>query len=481
MTTAIHPAEPAVAARPLVYRGWLMVLIAAVAMVATLPGRTYGLGMITERLLADPAISLSPFGAAESAPAGSEAWLSARRMTYGTINLWATLVGALFCLGIGRLIDRAGSRLVLPAVLLLLAGAVFGMTYAAGPIAFFVAVALTRGFGQSALSVVSITLVGKWFRRRLGFAMGVYTVLMAVGFMAAYQGAQSMQDADWRVLWTRIGLALLAFVPVAWLLTRDTPEAAGLPIDGDGAGADATIPVAGGRCLTCGAAVGEGSAACQSCGERFTQSPGEAADSVSTLGQALCTPAFWVFALGTSAFGLVSSGVSLFNESLFVDLGFEKTLYYEMLKFGVPFGLAANFTTGWLANRVSVGKLAAVALIVMAAGLACLPRLETVAHVRLFTAVNAAAGGAMTVLFFTVWGKLYGRAHLGRIQAAAQMLTVLASALGPLAFAWARTVTGSYAPTLWTSAAVIAMLGVAAAVVPIPSSAAPAEPEGVTP
>ena len=33
--------------------GWVMVPVAALAMVATLPGRTHGLGMITERLLAD--------------------------------------------------------------------------------------------------------------------------------------------------------------------------------------------------------------------------------------------------------------------------------------------------------------------------------------------------------------------------------------------------------------------------------------------
>ena len=33
---------------------WVIVVVAALAMVATLPGRTHGLGMITERLLADP-------------------------------------------------------------------------------------------------------------------------------------------------------------------------------------------------------------------------------------------------------------------------------------------------------------------------------------------------------------------------------------------------------------------------------------------
>jgi MFS family permease len=449
----LHPPGLETGATPkaFLYRGWTMVAVAAVAMVATLPGRTHGLGMITERVLADPRIGLD-------------------RTSYGHLNLWATLIGALFCLGIGRLIDRVGSRVVLTAVLVLLALAVFGMSFAGSATAFFVAVTLTRGFGQSALSVVSITLVGKWFRRRLGFAMGVYTVLMAVGFMAAYRGGLSMKDADWRAFWNWIGFALLAFVPVAWLLTRDTPESCGLPPDGQTPAEGTVTAATDGRCPTCGAAVAENAAACVSCGERLVPEAAEPAGASFTLGQALATPAFWVFALGTSAFGLVSAGVALFNESLFVDLGFDKSLYYAMLSFGVPFGLASNLTTGWLANRVPLGKLAAAALLVMAAALALLPRLHSETEVRIYTAVYAAAGGAMTVLFFTVWGRLYGRTHLGRIQAAAQMLTVLASAVGPLAFAWARDASGSYAPAVWTSAAVIAMLGAAAAVVRMPAS-----------
>src|SRR5918998_617945 len=80
--------------RPLYY-GWVNVGVAALAMVGTLPGRTQGLGLITERLLVDLRIG---------------------RVEFAQINLWATLAGALFGLGVGRLIDRWGSRAVLTAV-----------------------------------------------------------------------------------------------------------------------------------------------------------------------------------------------------------------------------------------------------------------------------------------------------------------------------------------------------------------------------
>jgi hypothetical protein len=44
-------------------------------------------------------------------------------------------------------------------------------------------ITLTRGLGQSALSVVSLAMPGKWFRRRLTWAMGLYALVMSVGFL----------------------------------------------------------------------------------------------------------------------------------------------------------------------------------------------------------------------------------------------------------------------------------------------------------
>ena len=137
--------------------------VAAAAMVATLPGRTHGLGLITEPLLAELALD---------------------RVSFAALNFWATLVGAAFCVPVGWLLDRFGVRAVLGAVLLALGAVVLAMTgvaaggqmvelaapdvffagrveRAAVPLDLFLLVLLTRGLGQSALSVVSLALVGK--------------------------------------------------------------------------------------------------------------------------------------------------------------------------------------------------------------------------------------------------------------------------------------------------------------------------------
>src|SRR4030095_1677317 len=93
---------------------------------------------------------------------------------------------ALFCLGIGRLVDRVGSRLVLTVLALGLGVVVLAMSGVTGFVGLLLLVTLTRCLGQSALSVVSLTMVGKWFARRLPAAMGVYAVVMSVGFMVAF-------------------------------------------------------------------------------------------------------------------------------------------------------------------------------------------------------------------------------------------------------------------------------------------------------
>src|SRR5262245_30263271 len=164
--------RPVGLARWPIYYGWVNLTVAAAAMVATLPGRTHGLGLVTEPLLRD---------------------LGLDRVSYGAINLWATLLGAAFCLPCGWLIDRLGVRLVLTANLLLLGTVVVWMSRVGGEeivevagaavmLDLFLLVLLTRGLGQSALSVVSLALVGKAAGRRNGMAIGVYSFLVAIGF-----------------------------------------------------------------------------------------------------------------------------------------------------------------------------------------------------------------------------------------------------------------------------------------------------------
>ncbi len=416
---------------------WVHVGVAALAMVATLPGRTHGLGLFTEPIRKSLGLDTE---------------------SYGLLNMGATLLGALFCLPCGWLIDRLGTRRVLTGVMAALGTVVLTMSQVRGDwvwrgsfptprgtfstvllVDLFVMVLLTRGLGQSALSVASLSLIGRSASRRGGWAMGVYSLLVSAGFLGAFSvlGNVAKQHPDeWRPAWAGIGVAVLIAALIPAVLVRNRLLAAETP--------DKT-------------ALANGSA-----------------ETSRTLAQALRSPAFWTFGVAVSFYGMVAAGTSLFNEGILSTLFPDDTkrIFVNVTLLGIPVGLASNLLGGWLATRWSLSRMLALAMAALAAALGALPSVRAEGQVYLYAAVMAAAGGIITVCFFAVWRAGFGPAHLGKIQGAAQMLTVLFSALGPPLFGSAKARLGSYLPLFPYLAAVSLALALTAWLTGLPGERA---------
>lgn len=392
--------------------GWLHVAIAAAAMVGTLPGRTHGLGMITESLLDDAEVG---------------------RTAFADINLWATLIGAVFCWPAGVLLDRFGTRRVLASISLALGAVVISLSYVRGFWPLFALVTLTRALGQSMLSVASLTLVGKAFRERLGPAMGVYSLLVGLGFAAAFKSVGwAILQFGWRNAWSGIGLVLVAgLTPLVWLLVRGPPPAA-------------------------------------ETNRNVYRDPEPAPGA--TLSQALASPVFWVFAVASSVYGLISSGIALFNQAILAERGFSPETYYTVLSISSLAGMASNLLGGWSAMRVSLNRILGLAMAVLAGSLVALPLVEDLWHVYVYAVAMGTAGGVVTVCFFTVWASAFGRLHLGKIQGLAQMMTVLASAIGPRLFAECFERTQSYTGAFYVLSPVALLLAMASWSITMPES-----------
>ena len=396
------------------YYGWVHVFIAALAMVGTLPGRTQGLGLITEPLLRD---------------------LQIDRIHFARINLWATLIGALFSVGVGRLIDRFGSRIVLTVVTISLAFVVFGMSATSNVAAIAILITLTRGLGQSALSVVSITMVGQWFVRRLNLAMAVYTIALSIGFMLAFPLIGTIVLSNgWRTAWWITGVALLGgLAPLAVLLVRRSPESCSIDPNGE-----------------------------------IVAEVSQEVPADYTLREALSTPSFWVFGIASAVYGLIASGIALFNESILAERQFDASTYHRSLVIVALTSLVGNFLGGWIASKWKMNRLLSLAMVLLAGSLAALPHVSTQLHVAIYAAVMGLAGGFVIVIFFSFWSAAYGRKHLGKIQGAAQALTVIASPLGPLLLAETISRTGSYASIFYILTIVVIILAILAWLVSIP-------------
>ena len=182
-------------------------------------------------------------------------------------------------------------------------------------------ITLTRGLGQSALSVVSLAMPGKWFRRRLTWAMGVYALVMSVGFMLAFPAVGALVLArGWRGGvagdWRRARLGAGAGGVAAWsgASPRRMRE---LSVDGwrrrAAAATDATLWRRAAR-------------------RRRSGSSASRARSTA-----------WS-----------RPGIGLFNESILAERGFAPGVYHQALAVTAITGLAGNFAAGAWADRGSL-------------------------------------------------------------------------------------------------------------------------------
>jgi len=388
------------------YIGWVQVVMAAVAMVATLPGRTFGLGLITEPMLKDLQLSSDRFS---------------------SINFWATIVGAVFCFPAGYLLDRWGSRVLLSLIYVALGGVVCLLAGVHTLTSLLILVTLTRGLGQSALSVVSISMTARWFRERLTLATAIYSVVMSMGFMVAFSIlAPMVSAAGWRETWSRLGIALLVMAPISWLLVRHRPAA-------------------------------------------HDDAVGVAASEGLSFRDALSTPAFWIFAVATSLFGLITTGFSLYNQRLLGEHGFDRGVYNMLAPVGPIVGLLGQALCAYLASFMSYQRIIAIAMTGYALGLLCFAQVSSFPQLVACVVFLSVSGGMITVIFFAVWPQMFGRRHLGRIQGAAQMGTVFASAVGPMVFTKSELYFGTMTSALYMLAPTVIAMAAAAWLVPLPA------------
>ncbi|HEX4611420.1 MAG TPA: MFS transporter [Urbifossiella sp.] len=422
MATAVTEPAPAAAAAPAgrppgelsVLGSWVNLVAAGVAYVCTNPSRAYGLGVITEPLLADFQIS---------------------RTTFGEVNFWATMVVAVLSFGFGTLVDRLGIRRSFVVVLTLLAGATALLSAAHAVWTLFAAITLARLLGQGVLALVSTALLGKSTPRGAPMAAAVYLLLTSVLYAGVVQLTRvGLVDngMSWREVWlVTAGVMLFGGVPVGLFAVTEPrlqPPDRSKTWDGPD----------------------------------------------RTLWQAVRSPLFLVYGsycLMTSASG---SGIALFNESLLKDRGFGRDVFFDSLVVGILSMVVFKFAIAWLCQRWSMGKVNAIGMLLSGASLTAVPLLQTTTDVYIWSIVKALAMGVHVVVYFSIWGYAFGRRDLAQIQGAVHVLTVTGSGVGPLLFAVCRDQFGSYLPCLNAFGALALVLGVCMLFVRVPCAEQPA-------
>lgn len=424
------------------FYGWVILAVATIGAVLSVPGQTIGIGVFTEPLMT--VLGLSRLELSEAYMAG-------------------TIASSFFLPAAGRAYDRRGARVIILAASLGLGATLaylaqcdrvasrasewLGRRELFGRSLPFLSVSLgffsVRFWGQGVLTMSSRALLGKWFRRRRGFAAALSGVAVAGAFSIAPAVFSVWIEAiGWRRTWTVLAIGIgLGMSLIGGLLVRDNPEECGLRVDGDDVDGKPT---------------GEARIA-----SALPNAPSRNVERDFTLAEAMATYPFWLFNAALSLLGLVITAFTFHILSIAEDAGIDRDRAVTIFPIMAIFSVTSTFCGGWAADRIRLKWLVALLLAALAAGCTGALHFEK-AGPRFLAAIGfGISGGLFSDLTPVVWPRYFGRAHLGAISGVNMAAMVLGSGVGPYLFAQSRSRTGHYSAAflICSGVALVGFLG----------------------
>jgi len=408
------------------YYGWVILLFSTLGFLFSIPGQTMGMGVFTEHFVT--AFDLS-------------------RVELSFAYLIGTAVSATLLTRAGRFYDRVGARLIIAGASFLLgvfvafiasidsiSQALGGETFAA-KIAF---VLIMLGYfgvrfaGQGVLTSASRNVLLVWFEKRRGLVGGIRSLFVAMGFsIAPLLLAQLILQFDWRgALWLMAGVVGIGFALLALIFVRNTPQECGLRADG----AKSDAPVS--------------------------------EQTSASLQQARVNPVFWIYTAGLAVHALFGTALTFHVVDVFAEANRSAT---EAFAYFIPAAIVStstNFIGSTLADHMRLKPMLLVMLASFTLGAWGMLHLATDWGYWSLVAGFGVGGGLWGVLSNLAFIRFFGPAHLGEISGLNTSVTVLASAIGPFLFSFARDYSGSYAPAQYACLIALVVLFVIAALLP---------------
>ncbi|MFT3790949.1 MAG: MFS transporter [Rudaea sp.] len=150
--------------------------------------------------------------------------------------VWATVTTVVIAPSLGRLIDRIGARRVIIASFIIQAIILASFYWIdRAPLPFYLRYTALAALATGNTGLAFTKVIGDWFDRRRGTALGVTLAGVGVGGVAWTLAAQHLFDlVGWRLTFPLLAVFLLLVVtPVMALAIRNRPADMGLHVDGD--------------------------------------------------------------------------------------------------------------------------------------------------------------------------------------------------------------------------------------------------------
>jgi sugar phosphate permease len=279
--------------------------------------------------------------------------------------------------------------------------------------------------------------VVNWFVKRRAFATSIATLAQMTGLVLMPLLVHFvMQAADWRTAWVAVGttVLLVGFLPT-WVLHMRRPEDLGQRPDGDPAPQAATVAA--------GSKSGGGGA------PAATHAP----EPTYTRREALATPAFWLLSLFTLLVYPVQAGLSLHQAPLLIERGLDPTVAATAVSTFGLFSAITGFAYGFWPRRMPLRFALALIGATLAAASVLMGNVHSAPLAYAAAALFGAGIGGLLTMLPIAWAEYFGRRSYGAIRGVALSVQVVAQASGPVLSGVLRDVTGNYAASVATFAA----------------------------
>ena len=396
--------------RPRFFYGWLIVAVMGASGAVSMAMGSLNFGLFIKPMGDDLGIGRAAFGWAQTARQGA---------------------GALSSPIVGPLLDRFGSRVMLPFAALATGLAMVGlanMQHAWHLVALFALIGFVGMSGPGAL-ITSVPVL-KWFVRDRGRAIAYTSLGIPVGAVLFVPLTQILIDAvGWRMAWIILAIiGVSVIVPLAAIFVRRQPEDMGLAPDG-GPSADSEVSV-----------------------YRDDRSESEVSWTVH---EAIRTTTLWRLVIVFSAVQLASGTVALHRIAAFMDRGLDPTLISFATAFDAVCAGVATFVFGMLVRRIPARFLGGLGFSMLAIASVMTIWAYNLPIMALSMAIFGLGIGGMMFLQNFIWADYFGRESVGSIRGIVNPINLVVGGLGAPAAGYVRDITGSYDPAWWAGVALM--------------------------
>ena len=338
-----------------------------------------------------------------------------------TAGTWGSGLIAPF---IGRLADRHGPRLLMPAGLIV-AGVCFLLLSGVNSVwQFYTAYVVSRAVSNTVLiGLVPRTAAVNFFRRRRNIVLALLSTFRPIaGAINIQLFAVIALAQTWREGFFYLGIFNLVLIVPVVLLMRRRPEDIGLAPDG--------------------APVNPETASTSSSGlERLVVQPSETSWTVR---EAAKTRTYWLIVATACVGTLASSSVGFSLVPYLVEgAGLSVTAAAGVLSFGTVLSIA-NVGWGVLSDKFTPRRCLMVTMIGSGALLAYLTMVDSLAEALVFALVWGVFSGAVGSMENMMLAQYYGRDSYGSLLGLFSPFQTAALGLGPSLASVLRTISGSY-------------------------------------